>query len=131
MQEKRKIGIKNINKLVPNGEVSVINGLGSIAPDMAGYVLDFIFGDLYAREGIDIKTKQTITITTLAVLGNAKPQLAYHIKAALNLGFQRKEVVDILTHISGYAGFPAALNGIAVAKEVFKELDKEIDEVSQ
>jgi 4-carboxymuconolactone decarboxylase len=51
---------------------------------MANYVLEYIFGDLYTREGLDLKLKQMITITSLAVLGNAKPQLAYHINAALN-----------------------------------------------
>jgi 4-carboxymuconolactone decarboxylase len=55
----------------------------------------------------------------LATLGNAKPQLSYHINAALNIGITEQEIIDIMTHISGYAGFPAALNGVATAKEVF------------
>jgi 4-carboxymuconolactone decarboxylase len=93
---------------------------------MANYVLEYIFGDLYSREGLDIKTKQIVTIASLAALGNAKPQLAYHINAALNLGLSRKDIVDVLIHVSGYAGFPAALNGITTAKEVFKERDEKV-----
>jgi 4-carboxymuconolactone decarboxylase len=66
-----------------------------------------------------------LTITILATLGNAKPQLAYHINCGLNIGISREEIIDIMTHISGYAGFPSALNGVSTAKEVFAERDKE------
>ena len=105
--QRRKRGIKNINYLVENGDKSLINGIGEIAPDLANYVLEFVFGDLYEREGLDKQTKQIITITALAVLGNAKPQLEYHIKAGLNLGLSKKTIIDIMTHISGYAGLEA------------------------
>ncbi len=86
--------------------------------------MEFIFGDLYERPGLDLKTKQMLTITILTTLGNAKPQLAYHINCGLNIGISRKEIIDIITHVSGYAGFPAALNGISTAKEVFAERDQ-------
>ena len=117
-------GAKKIQELMPEGDQAVLKGLGKTAPDLANYVLEFIFGDLYNRPGLDLKTKQMLTITILATLGNAKPQLAYHIKCALNLGIERAEIIDIMTHIAGYAGFPAALNGVSTTKEVFAELDK-------
>lgn len=121
-------GVIKINELMEGAEQGVLKGLGKVAPDLANYVLEFIFGDLYDRPGLDLKTKQMITITALATLGNAKPQLAYHINCGLNIGITRKEIVDLITHLSGYAGFPVALNGIATAKEVFSERDKnEID----
>ena len=106
-------------------QFGLLNGLGELSPDLANYVLEFIFGDLYNREGLDLKTKQIITITALAVLGNARPQLEYHIKAGLNIGLSRKEIIDIMTHISGYAGFPAALNGVNAAKEIFSKIDNQ------
>ena len=116
-------GSKKIQELNTHADQGLINGLGKAAPDLANYVLEFVFGDLYNREGLDIKTKQILTITILATLGNAKPQLAFHIKGGLNLGITRQEIIDIMTHISGYAGFPAAINGVNTAKEVFAELD--------
>ena len=116
-------GRAKIQELVEGGDQGVLKGLGKTAPDLANYVLEFIFGDLYSRSGLDLKTKQIITLTCLATLGNAKPQLTYHIKAALNIGFSREEIIDIMTHLAGYAGFPAALNGVNTAKEVFAELD--------
>ena len=122
--ERRERGSKKMNELMPNADQRLLDSLGKTAPDLAGYVLDFVFGDLYSRPGLDLKTKQILTITVLATLGNAKPQLAYHIRCALNIGITKQEIIDIITHISGYAGFPAALNGIATAKEVFSEEEK-------
>jgi len=122
--DRLKRGSNKINELKKDGDQAILKGLGKTAPDLANYVLEFIFGDLYSRPGLELKTKQMLTITTLATLGNAKPQLAYHINCALNIGITRQEIVDIMTHISGYAGFPAALNGIATAKEVFADRDQ-------
>ncbi len=118
-------GIEKINQLVKGGDQDILKGIGSVAPDFAKYVLEFIFGDLYSRPGLDLKTKQILTIKTLATLGNAKPQLAYHINSGLNIGITRQEIIDIMIHISGYAGFPAANNGINTAKEVFAKRDQE------
>ena len=65
--ERLKKGIKNINRLVEGGDKRLLDGLGELSPDLANYILEFIFGDLYNREGLDLKTKQIITITALAV----------------------------------------------------------------
>jgi 4-carboxymuconolactone decarboxylase len=121
--ERFERGSKIINELKKGGDQGIIKGLGKVAPDLSNYVLEFIFGDLYHRSGLDLKTKQILTVTILATLGNAKPQLAYHINCALNIGITRQEIIDIMTHLSGYAGFPAALNGTSTAKEVFAERD--------
>ncbi len=116
-------GIELLEQFRKGGSQSVQKNYSEIAPDIAEYILGFIFGDLYARPGLDLKTKQTITITALAVLGNAKPQLAYHIENGLNIGLTREDIINSLIHIAGYAGFPVALNGIATAREVFDKLD--------
>src|SRR3990167_3721194 len=122
--ERFERGSRKINELLPNGDQGVLKGLGKIAPDLANYVLEFIFGVLYARPGLELKIKQMLTITILTTLGNAKPQLAYHINCGLNIGISRQEIIDIMTHVAGYAGFPAALNGVTTAKEVFTERDE-------
>lgn len=123
-EERLERGSQKICELMEGADVAVLKGLGKVAPDLANYVLEFIFGDLYSRTGLDLKTKQMLTITILATLGNAKPQLAYHIKCGLNIGITREEIIDIMTHLAGYAGFPAALNGVSTAKEIFAELDQ-------
>jgi len=97
----------------------VIDALADIAPDFAGYLFEYPFGDIYSRPGLDLRAREIATIAALAAMGNAAPQLKVHIEAGLNVGLQREEIVEILMQMSVYAGFPAALNGLFAAKEVF------------
>ena len=113
-----------INELMEGADQQLLNGPGKAAPDLANYVLEFVFGDLYSRDGLDLKSKQMLTITILATLGNAKPQLAFHINGGLNLGITRENIINMMTHVAGYAGFPAAINGVTTAREVFAERDQ-------
>lgn len=98
---------------------NVIAQLSDIAPDFARYVIEFPFGDVYSRPGLDLRSREVATIAALAALGNAAPQLKVHIEAGLNVGLSRDEIVEILIQMAVYAGFPAALNGLFAAKEVF------------
>ena len=93
--------------------------LADIAPDFARYLLEFPFGDIYSRPGLDLRSREIATIAALAAMGNAAPQLKVHIEAGLNVGLSRDEIVEILMQMAVYAGFPAALNGLFAAKEVF------------
>ena len=99
----------------------VLESLDDVAPDFARYLIEFPFGDIYSRPGLDLKSREIAVVAALAALGNAAPQLKVHIHGALNVGVTRTEVVEILMQMAVYAGFPAALNGLNVAKEVFAE----------
>jgi 4-carboxymuconolactone decarboxylase len=99
---------------------NVIAALADIAPDFATYVLEFSFGDIYSRAGLGLREREIATIAALAAMGNAAPQLKVHIEAGLNVGLDEKEIVEILIQMAVYAGFPAALNGLFAAKEVFE-----------
>lgn len=101
----------------------VIESLKEIAPDLARYIIEFPFGDIYSRPGLDLKSREIATIAALTALGNAQPQLRVHIHGALNVGCTRQEVVEVIIQMAVYAGFPAALNGIFAAKEVFADRD--------
>ncbi|MHB1586047.1 MAG: carboxymuconolactone decarboxylase family protein [Acidiferrobacteraceae bacterium] len=101
----------------------VIEALKDIAPDLARYTIEFPFGDIYSRGILSLKEREITTVSVLAALGNAQPQLKVHIHGALNVGCTRQEVVEIMIQLSVYAGFPAALNGVFAAKEVFAERD--------
>lgn len=85
------------------------------------FIVEFCYGDVIARPGLDIKVKELATVAMLTAVGTAQPQLAVHINAALNVGNTRHEVVEVIQQMAVYAGFPAALNGIAVARRVFEE----------
>ena len=83
--------------------------------------MEFPFGDICSRPGLDLRAREIATVAALAAMGNAQPQLKVHIGAALNVGVSREEIVEILMQIAVYAGFPVALNGLFAAKEVFAE----------
>jgi 4-carboxymuconolactone decarboxylase len=100
----------------------VIAALQDIAPDFARLLVSFAFGDIYSRPGLDLKSREIGVVTALTALGNASPQLKVHIHAALNVGCSREEIIEAIMMMSVYAGFPAALNGLFAAKEVFAEI---------
>jgi 4-carboxymuconolactone decarboxylase len=101
----------------------VIDSLRDIAPDFARYLIEFPFGDIYSRPALDLKSREIAVVAALTALGNAAPQLRVHIHGALNVGCTRQEVVETIMQMAVYAGFPAALNGLFAAKEVFRERD--------
>ena len=100
---------------------AVIDSLAGIAPDLARYVIEFAFGDVYSRPGLDLRAREIATIAALTAMGNARPQLKVHINAGINVGLSKQEIVETIMQMVVYAGFPAALNGIAAAREVFAE----------
>lgn len=102
---------------------NVVSALADIAPDFACYLIEFPFGDIYSRPQLDLKSREIAVLAALTALGNATPQLKVHLHAALNVGCTREEVVEVLMQMAVYAGFPAALNGLFAAKEVFAERD--------
>jgi 4-carboxymuconolactone decarboxylase len=99
----------------------VIESLKDIAPEFADLLIEFPFGDIYSRPGLDLKSREIAVVAALTALGNAAPQLKVHIHGALNVGCTKQEVVEVIMQMAVYAGFPAALNGLFAAKEVFKE----------
>ncbi len=97
----------------------MIAALSGIAPDFARYLIEFPFGDIYSRPGLDLRSREIATIAALTAMGNAAPQLKVHIAAGLNVGLSRDEITEVIMQMAVYAGFPAALNGLFAAKEVF------------
>ncbi|MGC9516300.1 MAG: carboxymuconolactone decarboxylase family protein [Methanomicrobiales archaeon] len=123
-EERFEKGLKILEKYNPDSFNTLKEDLSDIAPDLARYVVEFPYGDIYSRPGLEMKNREMITVAVLTALGNAENQLKSHITAALNAGCTREEVVEIMIQISAYAGFPAAINGIYAAKEVFESIDK-------
>jgi 4-carboxymuconolactone decarboxylase len=105
-----------------NGE-QVIERLKELDPDLARYVIEFPFGDIYTRPGLDLRSREIVTVAALIALANADLQLKVHIRSALSVGVSRQEIREIIIQMAVYAGFPAALNAMRAAKEVFEEVD--------
>ncbi len=101
----------------------VMAALQDIAPDFARMIIEFPYGDIYSRGTLSPRDRQIATLASLTTLGYASKELRPHIQAALNVGCTRQEVIEVMMQMAVYAGFPAALNAIMVARDVFAELD--------
>ncbi|WP_270503400.1 carboxymuconolactone decarboxylase family protein [Kluyvera ascorbata] len=112
-------GQKMLQQVDGKGGDAVVDSLKDIAPDFARYLLEFPFGDIYARPGLDLRSREIATVAALTAMGNAAPQLKVHITAALHVGLTQDEIIEVIMQMAVYAGFPAALNGLFAAKEVF------------
>ena len=112
-------GLKKLQEIDGLAGQRVIDSLQTSAPDLARYVIEFPFGDIYQRPGLELKTRELITVAALTALGNCKPQLDVHINGALNVGCTPQEIIETIIQMAVYAGFPASLNGMFTAKEVF------------
>ncbi|EPM4908861.1 carboxymuconolactone decarboxylase family protein [Klebsiella oxytoca] len=117
-------GLAKLRKIDGQAGEDVIKSLQDIAPDFARYLIEFPFGDIYSRAGLDLKNRELAVVAALTALGNAQPQLNVHIQGALNVGVTQTEIVETIMQMGVYAGFPAALNGLVAAKEVFAQGDK-------
>ena len=116
-----KSGLEKLKEIDGQAGERVIESLASIAPDLAKYTIEFPFGDIYQRPGLDLQKRELITVAALTALGNCQPQLNVHINGALNVGCKPEEIVEVIIQMAVYAGFPASLNGMFIAKEVFVE----------
>ncbi|THV37738.1 carboxymuconolactone decarboxylase family protein [Glycomyces buryatensis] len=112
-------GWKALSEIDGEAGEAVIESLKDIAPDLARYVIEFAFGDIYIRPGLDLRSREIVTIAACTAMGSTLPQLKVHIHGLLNVGGTKEEVVETILQMAVYAGFPAAINGMNAAKEVF------------
>ncbi|HVB57375.1 MAG TPA: carboxymuconolactone decarboxylase family protein [Candidatus Acidoferrales bacterium] len=121
--ERYQRGLAKLSEMDPQAAQRLADSLADIAPDFARYIVEFPFGDIFSRPGLDLRTRELITVAALTAMGHAAPQLKAHLQLALDAGCTRAEIVETIIHMSVYAGFPAALNGLFLAKEVFAAAD--------
>ena len=182
--DRHEAGLRALEALGGPDAAAPILAAADIAPDLVTFAIDFAFGEVLARPGLDVRTRELCTVAALCALGHAEPQLKWHVEAALHVGARQEEVdqvrriarayvnsseeadgegpldpttrelavialltaigtrpdalkrhlqrarttgatrehiVHVLEQMAVYAGFPAALNGVAVAREVFAE----------
>jgi 4-carboxymuconolactone decarboxylase len=114
-------GLKRLKEVDGVAGDRVIEALADICPDLGTYIIEFGFGDVYSRPGLTLQQRELATVAALTAIGTAEAQLKVHLAAALNVGLSRTEIIETIVQMSLYAGFPAALNGLFAAKEVFAQ----------
>jgi 4-carboxymuconolactone decarboxylase len=92
--------------------------IGDIAPKLAELTDDVIFGDVWERPGLSKRDRSVITVTALIAL-NRTEQLPFHLRKALEHGVTQDELVEIITHLAFYSGWPNSMSAVRIAKEVF------------
>lgn len=98
-----------------------------VSPDLARYVVEFGYGDIYSRPTLDDRTRQLAAISALAAMGGAEPQLEYHIGIALNVGVNPGEIVESVVFLAPFVGFARALNAIRSVRRVFAARGVQLD----
>jgi 4-carboxymuconolactone decarboxylase len=99
---------------------NLLRAYETVAPDFTRYLVEFAFGEIYAREG-DLRQRELIAIASLATMGGCDPQLETHVHGALNVGLTEAEIVEAVMTLIPYVGFPKALNAMAVVKRVLEK----------
>jgi 4-carboxymuconolactone decarboxylase len=94
--------------------------IGDIAPKLAAITDDVLFGDVWERPELVKRDRSLITVSALIAM-NRLEQLPFHLGFALDNGVTREELVEAITHLAFYSGWPNAMSAIAIAKKVFAE----------
>lgn len=121
MSEKRKRG-EELLRFVDGDKVAdnLLKAYDEVAPDFARHLVEFAFGEIYAREG-DLKHREVVAISSLATMGGCDAQLETHVHGALNVGLTKAEIVEVVMTLIPYIGFPKALNAMSVVKRVMEK----------
>jgi len=94
--------------------------MGDIAPKFVELTDKVLFGDIWERKELSKRDRSLITVAALIALNRAE-QLRFHLQRALENGVKKSELIEEITHLAFYSGWPTAVNAITVAKEVFSK----------
>jgi 4-carboxymuconolactone decarboxylase len=94
---------------------------GDIAPALAEYTDNMLFSDVWMRPELSPRDRSLITVASLVALSRAN-ELPIHLKFALHNGVTKSELVELMTHLAFYAGWPTAVTAVAIARDTFKEV---------
>ena len=95
---------------------------GDIAPALADYTDQVLFGDVWNRPGLSPRDRSLITVACLIALYRTN-ELPWHLKRAIANGVSRDEIVETVTHLAFYAGWPTASTAVGIVRQMFAELD--------
>ena len=112
-------GLERLRELTGDQGDKVMAAIEEVSPDLARYVVEFGYGDIYTRPALDDRARQLAAISALSALGGAEPQLEYHIGIALDVGIEPERIVETVVFLSPFIGFARTLNAVRSIKRVF------------
>jgi 4-carboxymuconolactone decarboxylase len=93
---------------------------GDIAPALAQYTDEVLFGEVWKRPGLSPRDRSLVTVAAL-VAGYRTNELPFHLKRALDNGVTKDELIELITHLAFYSGWPTANSALPIARRVFQE----------
>jgi 4-carboxymuconolactone decarboxylase len=121
IEERRQRGARLLVEMLGAGAAEQTRAAWrEICPEFEAYVVEFLAGEIWSRPQLDRRTKSLVTIAALAALGRTRG-LELNLRMARINGVTRQEIVETFLQLAPYAGFPAAWEGLALAREVYAE----------
>lgn len=121
IEDRKQRGEKLLERMIGSEQAAQMReAWQGVSPDLDSYIVEFLAGEIWSRQQLDLRTKSLVTISALAAMGRTLA-LELNIRIALGNGATRQEIIETLLQIAPYAGFPAAWEGLALANEVFKK----------
>ena len=102
-------GKEVLARVEQNPHGSILDSLASFSPDLERFVVEFGYADVFDREGLSDQSRQLVTISALAALGNAAPQLEFHINGALNVGCSPEQIIETFYPCDYIRWFPRCI----------------------
>lgn len=121
MSPRRERALAVLGALDPEAPERVAANLDGLSEDLFETVLGFAFADVLARPGLDLRTREMLTVAALTAMGTAPGQLEFHMRAALHVGVTPEELVEIVLQMAVYAGVPACMNGVRALRAALGE----------
>ncbi len=121
--ERFERGWETVGKINGPARDQQFRDLGEVAPDFARWIVESVYADVLSRPQLALRDRELATVAALTAMGHAPAQLRAHVEGALNAGLGREEIVEVMAQMAVYAGVPAAINALLLAKQVFAERD--------
>ena len=99
---------------------TALESIAGVAPKLCDLTEQALFGDIWERPGLSKRDRSLITVATLVAL-NRTEQLPFHLGRALDNGVTKDELIELITHLAFYSGWPASMSAVMIAKDVFQE----------
>lgn len=113
-------GRKTLALLRGDSPASVLDEVAKVAPDFPAYVEEFVYGELFERQGLETRDRMVSTLSCLTCMGGVDGPLELYVDIALTAGLTPKEIVEVFLHCLSLAGFPRVQNALLIAGRVFE-----------
>lgn len=113
-------GRERLTRLNGSSRARVVDAVAELSTDMAGWIVDFGYGDCYDESALPARERQLMTVAALTSLGGCEAQLDVHLSVALNVGVSPGELSAAIGHCVPFCGFPRAINALGVLRAVLE-----------